>query len=131
MNRDFKNLSFDSRSFAMIPHSHCVSQTIRQLNLKIIIVVSLTVMCSTVHCQCDHVTMPTPNSPVPNLTHCHPTPYVDCRVTHDRIRDTWLMITIISRYRDSVIIDISQDNHTKMHHDNCQSEEYRMQTSHT
>ncbi len=33
--------------------------------------VLLTVMCLTVHCQHDHVTVPTSSSPVPNFTHCH------------------------------------------------------------
>ncbi len=43
---------------------------------------------------------------------------------------TWPMITIKSRYGDSAMSDILQENHIMKHHDVCLTEEY-IHTTHT
>ncbi len=48
------------------------------------------------------------------------------KVTHNTICDSWPMITIISRYSDSVITILLQDKYIMMRHGICLTEEYKM-----
>ena len=48
------------------------------------------------------------------------------RDVYDTFPDTLPPIIILSRYSDSAIIDILQDNHLMIHHDVCLTEEQKI-----